>query len=189
MAGNKLSGFFLKSRKEQLEQQAAGQHVQISSLKNVIEDLRSSLQLSDAQNLALQVALKRMAKVEHQLPAAEKSQYQAKVRKSEKQLENLISELKEMSQTRYPTLSSQNCSTSSSSQEQEQPHLSELSTTTTNNNNKLSTTQLYLSGVQKELRGIANRLSRSTTINIKDLSLSEAFDALVEAQAEIERMR
>ena len=186
---NKLSGFFLKSRKEQLEQQAAGQHVQISSLKNVIEDLRSSLQLSDAQNLALQVALKRMAKVEHQLPAAEKSQYQAKVRKSEKQLENLISELKEMSQTRYPTLSSQNCSTSSSSQEQEQPHLSELSTTTTNNNNKLSTTQLYLSGVQKELRGIANRLSRSTTINIKDLSLSEAFDALVEAQAEIERMR
>ena len=184
---NKLSGFFLKSRKEQLEQQAAGQHVQISSLKNVIEDLRSSLQLSDAQNLALQVALKRMAKVEHQLPAAEKSQYQAKVRKSEKQLENLISELKEMSQTRYPTLSSQNCSTSSSSQEQEQPQLSELSTT--NNNNKLSTTQLYLSGVQKELRGIANRLSRSTTINIKDLSLSEAFDALVEAQAEIERMR
>ena len=184
---NKLSGFFLKSRKEQLEQQAAGQHVQISSLKNVIEDLRSSLQLSDAQNLALQVALKRMAKVEDQLPAADKSQYQAKVRKSEKQLENLISELKEMSQTRYPTLSSQNCSTSSSSQEQEQPQLSELSTT--NNNNKLSTTQLYLSGVQKELRGIANRLSRSTTINIKDLSLSEAFDALVEAQAEIERMR
>ena len=169
-----------------------GQHKQISDLKEVIDDLRSSLQLSDAQNLALQVALKRMAKVEHQLPAAEKSQYQAKVRKSEKQLENLISELKEMSQTRYPTLSSQNCSTSSSSQGQEQPQLSELSTTTTtttNNNNKLSTTQLYLSGVQKELRGIANRLSRSTTINIKDLSLSEAFDALVEAQAEIERMR
>ena len=173
---NKLSGFFLKSRKEQLEQQMVGQNAQIADLKDVIEDLRSSLQLSDAQNLALQVALKRMAKAESQLPAAEKShQYEAKVQKSEKQLENLISELKEMSQTRYPTLSSQNCSTSSSSQEHEHP--------------QLATTQLYLSGVQKELRGIATRLSGSPSTTIKDLSLAEAFDALVEAQAEIEKMR
>ena len=175
-AANKLSGFFLKSRKEQLEQQMVGQHAQIADLKEVIDDLRSSLQLSDAQNLALQVALKRMVKAESQLPASEKShQYQAKVQKSEKQLENLISELKEMSQTKYPTLSSQNCSTSSSSQEQEQP--------------QLSTTQIYLSGVQKELRGIATRLSGSPSTTIKNLSLAEAFDALVEAQAEIERMR
>ena len=153
-----------------------GQNAQIADLKDVIEDLRSSLQLSDAQNLALQVALKRMAKAESQLPAAEKShQYEAKVQKSEKQLENLISELKEMSQTRYPTLSSQNCSTSSSSQEHEHP--------------QLATTQLYLSGVQKELRGIATRLSGSPSTTIKDLSLAEAFDALVEAQAEIEKMR
>ena len=153
-----------------------GQHAQIADLKEVIDDLRSSLQLSDAQNLALQVALKRMVKAESQLPASEKShQYQAKVQKSEKQLENLISELKEMSQTKYPTLSSQNCSTSSSSQEQEQP--------------QLSTTQIYLSGVQKELRGIATRLSGSPSTTIKNLSLAEAFDALVEAQAEIERMR
>ena len=175
-ATRKLSGFFLRSRKEQLEQQMVGQNAQIADLKDVIEDLRSSLQLSDAQNLALQVALKRMAKAESQLPAAEKShQYEAKVQKSEKQLENLISELKEMSQTRYPTLSSQNCSTSSSSQEHEHP--------------QLATTQLYLSGVQKELRGIATRLSGSPSTTIKDLSLAEAFDALVEAQAEIEKMR
>ena len=68
------------------------------------------------------------------------------------------------------------CSTSSSSQEQDQA--------------QVSTTQVYLSGVQKELRGIATKLSRSPTAStIKDLSLAEAFDALVEAQAEIERMR
>ena len=175
-AATKLSGFFLKSRKEQLEQQLVGQKEEISNLKELIDDLRSSLQLSDAQNLALQVALKRIAKAESRLPAAEKSQNRAIVKKSERQLENLISELREMSQTKYPTLASQNCSTSSSSQEQDQA--------------QVSTTQVYLSGVQKELRGIATKLSRSPTAStIKDLSLAEAFDALVEAQAEIERMR
>ena len=151
-----------------------GQQTEIDSLKNVIDDLRSSLQLSDAQNLALQVVLKRMNKAEAQLPLVEKSEYEAKIQKSEKQLENLISELKEMSQTKYPTLPSQIYSTSSSSQEQEM---------------ELSTTQLYLSSVQKELRGIACRLSQSPTNTIKDMSLSEAFDALVEAQIEIEKMR
>ena len=175
-AATKLSGFFLKSRKEQLEQQLVGQKEEISNLKELIDDLRSSLQLSDAQNLALQVALKRIAKAEARLPAAEKSQNRAIVKKSERQLENLISELREMSQTKYPTLASQNCSTSSSSQEQDQA--------------QVSTTQIYLTGVQKELRGIATKLSRSPTAStIKDLSLAEAFDALVEAQAEIERMR
>ena len=173
-ATRKLSGFFLRSRKEQLEQRMVGQQTEIDSLKNVIDDLRSSLQLSDAQNLALQVVLKRMNKAEAQLPLVEKSEYEAKIQKSEKQLENLISELKEMSQTKYPTLPSQIYSTSSSSQEQEM---------------ELSTTQLYLSSVQKELRGIACRLSQSPTNTIKDMSLSEAFDALVEAQIEIEKMR
>ena len=151
-----------------------GQQTEIDSLKGVIDDLRSSLQLSDAQNLALQVVLKRMNKAEAQLPLVEKSEYEAKIQKSEKQLENLISELKEMSQTKYPTLPSQIYSTSSSSQEQEM---------------ELSTTQLYLSSVQKELRGIACRLSQSPTTTIKDMSLSEAFDALVEAQIEIDKMR
>ena len=85
-AATKLSGFFLKSRKEQLEQQLVGQKEEISNLKELIDDLRSSLQLSDAQNLALQVALKRIAKAEARLPAAEKSQNRAIVRKSERQL-------------------------------------------------------------------------------------------------------
>ena len=173
-ATKKLSGFFLRSRKEHLEQRMVGQQAEIDSLKAVVDDLRSSLQLSDAQNLALQVVLKRMDKAEAQLPFVEKSQYEAKIQKSEKQLENLITELKEMSQTKYPTLPSQIYSTSSSSQEPE---------------TELSTTQLYLSSVQKELRDIACRLSQSPTASIKDMSLSEAFDALVEAQVEIEKMR
>ena len=49
--------------------------------------------------------------------------------------------------------------------------------------------QVYLSSVQKELRDIACRLSQSPDVTFKDLSLAEAFDALVEAQLEIEKMR
>ena len=121
-ATRKLSRFFLRSRKDQLEQQLVEQKEEIDSLKTVVNELRSSLQLSDAQNLALQVVLKRMDKAEAQLPSSE---YKVKMRKSEKQLENLITELKEMSETKYPTLPSQNYSTSSSSHDPE----TELSTT------------------------------------------------------------
>jgi len=170
-ATRKLSRFFLRSRKDQLEQQLVEQKEEIDSLKTVVNELRSSLQLSDAQNLALQVVLKRMDKAEAQLPSSE---YKVKMRKSEKQLENLITELKEMSETKYPTLPSQNYSTSSSSHDPE---------------TELSTTQVYLSSVQKELRDIACRLSQSPDVTFEDLSLTEAFDALVEAQLEIEKMR
>ncbi len=40
------------------------QQSEITNLRTIIDDLRSSLQLSDAQNLALQVLLKKMAKAE-----------------------------------------------------------------------------------------------------------------------------
>ena len=40
-----------------LERQVLRQQSEIANLKSIIEDLRSSLQLSDAQNLALQVDL------------------------------------------------------------------------------------------------------------------------------------
>jgi hypothetical protein len=40
------------------------QQSEIANLRTIIDDLRSSLQLSDAQNLALQVLLKKMAKAE-----------------------------------------------------------------------------------------------------------------------------
>ena len=51
-----------------LEKQVENQQTEITGLRDVVEDLRSSLQLSDAQNLALQVLLKKMAKAEVQLP-------------------------------------------------------------------------------------------------------------------------
>jgi hypothetical protein len=175
----KLSGLFLRARKEPLEQRLAGQHAEIRSLREAMEDLRGSLQLSDAQNLALQVALKRMAKAEHQLPGQETVGVRTKIEKSERQLENLISELREMGQTKYPTLSSQNYSTSSSSQGQGPEE-------------ELGQTQEYLSGVQQELRGIASRLRPGGSgpgAGSKDLSLAEAFSALVDAQAEVQRMR
>ena len=44
--------------------QVLRQQSEIANLRSIIEDLRSSLQLSDAQNLALQVLLKKMAKAE-----------------------------------------------------------------------------------------------------------------------------
>ncbi len=47
-----------------LEEQVVRQQQEISNLKAIINGLRSSLQLSDAQNLALQVLLKKMAKCE-----------------------------------------------------------------------------------------------------------------------------
>ena len=185
-ATRKLSRFFLRSRKDQLEQQLVEQKEEIDSLKTVVNELRSSLQLSDAQNLALQVVLKRMDKAEAQLPSSE---YKVKMRKSEKQLENLITELKEMSQTKYPTLPSQNYSTSSSSHDPE----TELSTTQVILYRETIVSalshQVYLSSVQKELRDIACRLSQSPDVTFEDLSLTEAFDALVEAQLEIEKMR
>ena len=185
-ATRKLSRFFLRSRKDQLEQQLVEQKEEIDSLKTVVNELRSSLQLSDAQNLALQVVLKRMDKAEAQLPSSE---YKVKMRKSEKQLENLITELKEMSETKYPTLPSQNYSTSSSSHDPE----TELSTTQVILYRETIVSalchQVYLSSVQKELRAIACRLSQSPDVTFEDLSLTEAFDALVEAQLEIEKMR
>ena len=95
---------FLKHRKvESLEQQVSRQREEIIDLKEVVQDLRSSLQLSDAQNLALQVILRKMAKAEVQLPLSNQEMFRAKMNESEKQLENLVKELKEMSQVRYPT--------------------------------------------------------------------------------------
>lgn len=83
-----------------LEKQVAFQQEEISTLREVIEDMRSSLQLSDAQNLALQVLLKKMAKAEIQLPVVPADSFRNQMNENEKQLENLVKELKEMSQIR-----------------------------------------------------------------------------------------
>ena len=58
-----------KARVHLLEKQVQHQQTEITGLRDVVDDLRSSLQLSDAQNLALQVLLKKMAKGESFYPS------------------------------------------------------------------------------------------------------------------------
>lgn len=89
-----------KQRVLNLERQVEFQQTEISGLRDIVEDLRSSLHLSDAQNLALQVLLKKMSKVE--LSEDRGDNFRSQMDESEKHLENLVKELKEMSQTRYP---------------------------------------------------------------------------------------
>ena len=93
---------------ERLERRLTEQHGEIQSLRECVTHLRGSLQLSDAQNLALQVMLKKMSKAESRLPHVEKSAFRSQMKKSEQQLENLVQELKEMSQTQYPSINSNN---------------------------------------------------------------------------------
>jgi hypothetical protein len=62
-----------RERVHLLEKQVVHQQTEISGLRDVVDDLRSSLHLSDAQNLALQVLLKKMAKAEVQLPVIGKN--------------------------------------------------------------------------------------------------------------------
>ena len=73
-----------------LERQLAEQREEIAQLTDCVTHLRGSLQLSDAQNLALQVLLKKMAKAESKLPLTEKSEFRSQMKKSEAQLENLV---------------------------------------------------------------------------------------------------
>ena len=73
-----------------LEKQLEQHQMEIRSLKDCVTHLRGSLQLSDAQNLALQVLLKKMTKAESLLPSyTEKSEFRHEMKKSEQQLENL----------------------------------------------------------------------------------------------------
>ncbi len=130
------------SKLENLRARVADQQEEISTLREVVQELRSSLQLSDAQNLALQVLLRKVARAEGQLgqlgqqqngvahillpsssvstaataaaaaagapgsslPRHSRHSFRSRMDDSERQLENLVRELKEMSQVRYPAL-------------------------------------------------------------------------------------
>ncbi len=164
------------SKLDNLRVKVAHQQEEIGELRGVVQDLRSSLQLSDAQNLALQVLLRKVARAEGQLvngEASSQSQHQAassvstglimpgslvgrhapgvtsagaagerrsafraRMDESERQLENLVRELKEMSQVRYPTL-----------QQGTQHHHNGVLSTTNNNqgtaSSSASTTNVY----------------------------------------------
>ena len=52
--------------------------------------------------------LRKVTKAESRLPHVEKSAFRSQMKKSEQQLENLVQELKEMSQTHYPSINSNN---------------------------------------------------------------------------------
>ena len=187
-----------KHRVHLLERQVEHQQTEISGLRDVVEDLRSSLHLSDAQNLALQVLLKKMSKAE--VEAMGPPEFRTHMNESEKHLENLVKELKEMSQTRYPRyLPNANNMNGASS-----------STATSINNegcnmtlpdfvleDEVQETSKVLGEASDELKAATNelevlasvtRLSSSPDAE-EEISLQEAYRALETATNELNKMR
>ena len=177
-----------KHRVHLLEQQVEHQQTEISGLRDVVQDLRSSLQLSDAQNLALQVLLKKMAKAEANLPVMADDSFRSQMDESEKHLENLVKELKEMSQTKYPRYNAP----------------AEASSTTTSLNggtmtlpdfvleDEVTETSKVLEGASDELKAATSELQATVTrLQNEDdpMSLKEAYRALERAQIELNTMR
>ena len=187
MDGNSLDK--QKHRVHLLEQQVEHQQTEISGLRDVVQDLRSSLQLSDAQNLALQVLLKKMAKAEAQIPdGMGDDSFRSQMDESEKHLENLVKELKEMSQTKYPRYNVP----------------AEASSTTTSINgggltlpdfvleDEVTETSKVLEGASDELKAATSELQATVTrLQTEDdpISLKEAYRALERAQLELNNMR
>lgn len=185
-----------KQRVLHLEKQVEHQQTEICGLRDVVQDLRSSLQLSDAQNLALQVLLKKMSKAEVQLPVMGHDSFRSQMDESEKHLENLVKELKEMSQTRYPRyLPNANIHGGSSS-----------TTTSVNGGGTLTTlpdfvledevqeTSKVLGEASDELKAATTELA--TTVHKlqrdqdeEEFNLKEAYRALERAQSELNNMR
>ena len=185
-----------KHRVHLLEQQVEHQQTEISGLRGVVEDLRSSLHLSDAQNLALQVLLKKMSKAEVDVMGHDS--FRSQMNESEKHLENLVKELKEMSQTRYPRYLPQANMNGASS-----------STATSINNegnmtlpdfvleDEVQETSKVLGEASDELKAATNELQTTVTRLTsspdteaeEDLSLQEAYRALERAQDELNKMR
>lgn len=168
------------------------QQQEISSLRDVVEDLRSSLQLSDAQNLALQVLLKKMAKTEVQ--SMPKEDFRTRMNDNEKQLEHLVKELKEMSKIRYPRLNGGvnnnsnygTATTNSSSTSSHQVHVFS-NTDLAMCQEELSNTSTALNGAQSELQATSDEL-KTTAFRLNN-STNEAYQALEQAQRELNRMR
>ena len=187
-----------RARVHLLERQVEHQQTEICGLRDVVEDLRSSLQLSDAQNLALQVLLKKMAKAEVQLPVIGHDSFRSQMDESEKHLENLVKELKEMSQTKYPSYL---------------PHanLHGGSSTATSINggigalpdfileDEVQETSKVLGEASDELKAATTELQTLAVTKLpqqennheqfESMNLKEAYKALERAQEELEKMR
>jgi transcriptional regulator NrdR family protein len=185
----KKSSFFNSSKRiEKLEKQVLQQQTEIQSLTDVVEHLRSSLQLSDAQNLALQVLLKKMAKAELKLPVAETSDFRNQIKQSEQQLENLVSELKEMSKTKYPTIPS-NIYSGSTCSFNDTTHLDlGIEEELERSHESISGVQKDLTSTQKQLKDISKQLEPKESIR-EDLNMKEAYKALLKTEKEIEKLR
>ena len=256
-----------KNRIDYLERQVMIHQQEIGNLRHVIQDLRSSLQLSDAQNLALQVLLKKMSKAEIHYgskptgPAVNSSlttgdpliqnnlagekrtipknanliraveepndrvdakkepsptdtssmrAFRHEMNESEKQLEKLVRELKEMSQTIYPSTNylmnssshNQNSNTASSSghstfnggglgyqdfgpfmgtEEEQLIH---------NTSRELNKTKEQLASTQSELQEACVKLKeKEQQIERNSMSLNEAYASLERAQKQLNVMR
>ena len=173
------------SKVEKLETAVSAQQEEIQSLKDCVDHLRGSLQLSDAQNLALQVLLKKMSKAESKLPRVEKSEFRSQMKKSEQQLENLVSELKEMSQTTYPTIPSNIYSGSvlSFNGNSRQGAEDELEGV----HQSISGVRRDLSTTQKTLQRISRTLEPG--LDCQGDSMMEAYEALLNTEREIDALR
>ena len=172
---------------ERLTQTAAAQQEEIQSLRSCVLHLRGSLQLSDAQNLALQVLLKKMSKAESKLPLPsreEKSEFRSQMRKSEQQLENLVSELKAMSRTQYPTITSSILSCNGNPSQAEQ----RISDDLLGVHHSISGVKRDLTTTQKHLQRISRTLDPESDFK-SNTSMMEAYDALLKTEQEIDLLR
>ena len=250
-----------------LERQVLLQQEEIQNLREVIEDLRSSLHLSDAQNLALQVLLKKMSKAEssllptytsngYSLASSTKNttedsnsplspintkdytnqyklfsngisgnkitngnntrsdtsinfKFRSQMDESEKQLENLVKELKEMSQTMYPPsnyllmqnqlgLNSNNNNTISTASSGSTfngggisyQDIDPLQDEITKTSKVLNGTKDELQAAQQELKETASRLQqRESDLEENSVNLKNAYEALDKAQKDLLKMR
>ncbi len=218
------SGSIEKQRRRVLllEKQIQHQQTEITGLRDVVEDLRSSLQLSDAQNLALQVLLKKMAKESPPSTGTSLSQHSTQphenvnkatrgqhvemsadfranhvgdrvdfrskiMNESERHLENLVRELKEMSQIKYPTY---NASTGGNGTSSTATSVHGFDDDNTSNVNPRSPSSNELKAVQEELDSTVGKLqAKEFEVEENSVNLREAYRALEKAQRELNKMR
>ena len=184
-------------RLEKVERQVAEQQQEIQSLKDCVTHLRGSLQLSDAQNLALQVMLKKVTKAESKLPTnkkMEKTEFRNQMKKSEQQLENLVTELREMSQMKYPTIANSNHYHSGSvfsfnGNSCKNPDLGISEDELLSVHDSITGVKRELGTTQKRLHRISQQIDPSSDPSKSDSSMLEAYEALLKTEKEIENLR
>uniref|UniRef100_A0A0K2UR14 EF-hand domain-containing protein n=1 Tax=Lepeophtheirus salmonis TaxID=72036 RepID=A0A0K2UR14_LEPSM len=207
------------SQVEALEKQVIQQKGEIKSLREAIHEMRSSLHLSDAQNLALQVLLRKMKDISSgvgggggvlgapsgmiDIPSASPSSSSEvkpsfasrSVAESEKQLENLVHELREMSQTKYPSVGSSSAHQASYSSNNSTLYNTKLDDSPFEE--EIAATSAALGGAkddliltQKELQQTVLKLQlKEIELEENSMNLTDAYKALELAQEELNKLR